>query len=94
MVWDPIGVCGHIEMLDESGSYVSEICQLLRKGTTYEELKNYLLRIEVDHMGLHRDPTPEFDRAIEKAPQRLSRLNRLQVLPQVLRSAPSRCGAK
>jgi hypothetical protein len=51
--WDPIGIRGYEDgPEDEYDSYVPDICYLIMRGTTFEELFAYLWWLETEHMGL------------------------------------------
>jgi hypothetical protein len=60
--WDPIGIQGFAEAHDEYDSYVPEICALLRRRATVDEVFAYLWRLETEHMGLRgdREKTEQF----------------------------------
>jgi hypothetical protein len=63
--WDPIGVDGIPEAADEYDSYVGVVGQMLRDGTTDEELARYLADIRENYMGLGPSSTGrELDGAV------------------------------
>jgi len=64
--WDPIGIFGHRNALDEYDSYVAEVCELLRNGATSEELKAHLLSIESESMGIRRRADDSIELAVDK----------------------------
>ncbi len=50
--WDPIGVLGYPEAMDEYDRYAPAIYDLLRKGASVPELAAYLHQIEVERIGV------------------------------------------
>ena len=50
--WDPIGVFGSLDALNEYDSYASGVCKLLEAGATREKLIAHLDHIEKASMGL------------------------------------------
>lgn len=52
LYWDPIGVYGTPEAMDEYDSYVGQIGVMLGHGTTADEIEGYLRRKAADGMGL------------------------------------------
>ena len=64
--WDPIGVFGHRQTLDEYDSYVGPICQLLRKGASAEQLKAHLTNVEQVSIGVNRGPCAQLDLTVQQ----------------------------
>ena len=54
--WDPIGVRGVPEAIDEYDSYAGRIADRLRRGADVESLSAMLSAIRVDSMSLNPDP--------------------------------------
>ncbi len=52
--WDPIGIAGDVE--DEYDSYIADIYEMLRVGSSPHDLAAHLLQIETESMGLHGSP--------------------------------------
>jgi hypothetical protein len=50
--WDPVGVAGIPEAVDEYDSYVGVVGQKLREGATADQIGAYLADISENHMGL------------------------------------------
>jgi|SRR5471030_1293842 hypothetical protein len=50
--WDPIDVKGMPEAEDEYDRYIANIEGLLRRHAREEEVSDYLLRVEIEEMGL------------------------------------------
>lgn len=50
--WDPIGVQGIPEAQDEYDAYVTDIHSMLIAGKSVNDVFEYLLWLEVEHMGL------------------------------------------
>ena len=50
--WDPIGILGYANAMDEYDSYANGICHLLQKGATRDMLIAHLDRLEKREMGL------------------------------------------
>jgi|SRR5579871_570516 len=50
--WDPIGILGNINAMDEYDSYAAGICRLLQAGATRDKLIAHLDRLEKQAMGL------------------------------------------
>ena len=50
--WDPIGVFGHPQAMDEYDSYAVGVYDLLSSDASEQELVDYLRRIEVERMGV------------------------------------------
>lgn len=56
-VWDPIGVRGIAEAIDEYDDYAQPVLELLNRGSPDEEIVGYLTCVETERMGLppHRN---------------------------------------
>lgn len=54
--WDPIGVLGYAEAMDEYDSYAPGIYDLLSKGATVKELTDHLQQIEMERIGTRGNP--------------------------------------
>jgi hypothetical protein len=67
--WDPIGISDEPLAADEYDSYIPKIMALLRKGTTVEELMDYLDEVATHRMGF----TPQREKGREPA-ERLTAL--------------------
>lgn len=50
--WDPIGVSDTPEAADEYDRYIGDVCTLLDRNATNEEITNYLRWVETERMGL------------------------------------------
>lgn len=50
--WDPIGVLGYAEAMDEYDSYALGVYDLLAADASQEDLVAHLRRIEREHMGV------------------------------------------
>lgn len=50
--WDPIGVSEIPEAADEYDGYIGDIYELLKQGASTRDISTYLLKIEVDRMGM------------------------------------------
>jgi hypothetical protein len=50
--WDPIGVKDVPEAADEYDMYIDDICCLLKREASDEELSKHLVKIETERMGL------------------------------------------
>jgi hypothetical protein len=51
--WDPIGIQGYKDWpQDEYDAYVPDVCQLLMRGASFEEVFSYMWWLETQHMGL------------------------------------------
>jgi hypothetical protein len=50
--WDPIGVFGHRNTLDEYDDYVDEVIAILRNNPTCTDIANLLYHLEKQKMGL------------------------------------------
>lgn len=53
--WDPIGIQAFSEAQNEYDSYVPELCELLMRRATVNEIVTYLWWLETEHMGLPGD---------------------------------------
>ena len=53
--WDPIGVQSYSGASDEYDSYVPDVCELLVRKATLDEVLAYLWSLETQHMGLRGD---------------------------------------
>lgn len=64
--WDPIGVAGITGAEDEYAQYVGDILNLVQRSSSYEELFEYLWKIETDYMGLkgNRKKTESFSKLL------------------------------
>ena len=60
-VWDPIGVRGIEEAVDEYDSYALPVFELLERGSSSQEVAAYLTHVESERMELkpHRDKADE-----------------------------------
>lgn len=63
--WDPIGVNDTPAACDEYDNYVSGLCDLLKRGTDANKLRNHLVRIETINMGLS-EPSKRIDEVVGK----------------------------
>lgn len=54
--WDPIGVNGGPEAIDEYDSYIPRIWRLVSSGASIAEIVAELQRIQTDEMGLAANP--------------------------------------
>lgn len=59
--WDPIGVRGVGEALDEYDSYAPPVLELLERASPNEQVAAYLDCVETDRMGLERRPDRNAD---------------------------------
>jgi hypothetical protein len=59
--WDPIGVRGIPEALDEYDSYAPPVLELLERGSQNEEVAAYLGRVECERMELPPHPDRNAD---------------------------------
>jgi hypothetical protein len=50
--WDPIGVRGVPEAVDEYDSYAGIVARMLREGASPKEIQQYLTNVQEDAMGL------------------------------------------
>ncbi|HEY5195863.1 MAG TPA: hypothetical protein VIJ51_02415 [Solirubrobacteraceae bacterium] len=50
--WDPIGVYGVVEAIDEYDDYSGQLARMLREGVRAAEIAEFLGRIRCDWMGL------------------------------------------
>ena len=57
--WDPLGVAGEPEAADEYDEQVGKLGQMLREGTTADDIGTYLGRVRAESMEL--SPWPEMD---------------------------------
>ncbi len=55
--WDPIGVFGYADAMDEYDGYAAEVCRLLRSGVSREALASHLEGIERHRMGARGELT-------------------------------------
>jgi hypothetical protein len=62
--WDPIGVYGVAEALDEYDTYGGRIGRMLREGTDAVALATYLGDVVEDQIGLAR--APDHDAAVAR----------------------------
>jgi hypothetical protein len=65
--WDPIGIQGYIDWpQDEYDSYVPDVCQLILRGASCDEVIGYLWWLETEHMGLpgQRERTEQFAKRV------------------------------
>ncbi|MGR5287733.1 hypothetical protein ACP3V5_20615 [Vibrio maritimus] len=53
--WDPIGVCSYSEEMGEYDGYLPKLYELLKDGSSEEEVFNYLWSVETEAMGLSGD---------------------------------------
>jgi hypothetical protein len=63
--WDPIGVRGVPEAIDEYDSYVSRIAESLRRGADIPQIAQMLGAVRTDAMGLGAEP--ETDAAVARS---------------------------
>jgi hypothetical protein len=54
--WDPVGVLGYAEAMDEYDRYAPAIYDLLRNGATVAELTAHLKKIESERIGIRANP--------------------------------------
>jgi hypothetical protein len=52
--WDPIGVFGYRDTLDEYDNYAWSVVKLLRANAREDEIEGHLLRLEKEELGLGR----------------------------------------
>jgi hypothetical protein len=57
--WDPIGVSGIPEAIDEYDRYVGQVGQMLREAATAEAIAAYLAATRLETMGLLADDTSD-----------------------------------
>lgn len=62
-VWDPIGVRGIAEAVDEYDDYAPPVLRLLKSGSSEQEVAAYLTYIESERMELK----PQRDRNLDVA---------------------------
>jgi hypothetical protein len=65
--WDPIGIQGYVDWpQDEYDAYVPDLCHLIMKGSSFEDVLAYLWWLETQHMGLpgDRQRTEQFARRV------------------------------
>jgi len=67
--WDPIGVFGHRNTLDEYDSYVKAVCDLLLAGAGADEIRDHLLSVETQRIGIRRSDTVSLDLTVQKLMQ-------------------------
>ncbi len=65
--WDPIGVRSFSEANDEYDSYINDILVILAKGGGVDEIFNFLVWAETDHMGLTADKEKSYMVALKLA---------------------------
>ena len=53
--WDPIGVREFPNASDEYDGYVALIVKMVMSGKSADDLAEYLLKVEIDNMGLEGD---------------------------------------
>ena len=53
-IWDPIGISRSAWARDEYQSYLPQIFSRVMQSSSRSELRDYLIGIEADHMGLGR----------------------------------------
>ena len=51
-IWDPIGVSTSAWARDEYQSYLPQVFSSVMQSSPRSELRDYLIRIEAEHMGL------------------------------------------
>ena len=61
MWWDPIGVRGVVEAVDEYDGYLAPTLRLLERGASDEEIAAYLDWVALEYMGLPTVPVPSVD---------------------------------
>jgi hypothetical protein len=61
--WDPIGVRGVPEAIDECDSYAGQIAAKLRSGSEADDIAAMLSRYRTDWMGLEADAKGDLDAA-------------------------------
>lgn len=74
--WDPIGIQGYMDWpQDEYDSYVPDVCQLLLRKASFEEVLAYLWWLETQHIGLpgDRQRTEEFARRLIQVGEEIRR---------------------
>lgn len=54
--WDPIGITGGSETHDEYDDYALHAYGMAVHGKTADEIADYLVNMEADHMGLGTSP--------------------------------------
>jgi hypothetical protein len=65
--WDPIGIQGYKDWpQDEYDAYVRDVCELVLRSASLEEIIEYLWWLETEHMGLpgQRQHTEQFAKRI------------------------------
>ena len=72
--WDPIGVCAYSEEMGEYDGYLPKLYELLKDGSSEEEIFNYLWVIETEVMGLLGDKE-----VTKKFSNLLINLNKIQI---------------
>ena len=60
-IWDPIGVAGTPEARDEYQSYAPRVFMMLVDEVPDEHIRDYLLRIEAESMGLPKRTPSDLD---------------------------------
>ena len=68
-IWDPIGIAGIPEARDEYDGYLAHVFSLLIQEEGEEEVRAYLLKTEVERMGLTTTEVSkaQLDRAVRAA---------------------------
>lgn len=59
--WDPIGVRGIPEAVDEYDSYAPAVLQMLETGASDQQIADYLTSVVRDRMGLRPNPKADED---------------------------------
>ncbi|RYG98865.1 MAG: hypothetical protein EON58_05810 [Alphaproteobacteria bacterium] len=59
--WDPIGVRGIPEAIDEYDGYAPAVFELLQRHAPIPEIADYLIHITRDRMGLEPDQNKSLD---------------------------------
>jgi len=54
--WDPIGVYGVVEAIDEYDGYSGRVARMLREGAQAPEIAEFLRQVRCDRMGLSSSP--------------------------------------
>jgi hypothetical protein len=61
--WDPIGVYGVPQAIDEYDTYSGQIARMLREGSDARVIAEYLGDVTADMMGLSRAPAHDAEAA-------------------------------